>query len=247
MGRSQALKSSQVLNDLLNSKQFQENIRKSYNTLADPMANSLKSYNTVSRADNYWKDRVDLLIYEKKNWIKARMDFRKEIRDLQTEIDRLNSKNKQLMAIIDKVGSEEEVRISKLFVPAKPEKTEKTPRVLDDQSLKFAINREVSQLLTDEASINFHFDQKALHGHNSKQQNPDSTILAKNLYLDDRDMLIQKVRQRNTGLENLRGSMEGFGETPRQQDKKSIPQPNKIEIRMKNRLYDYGKQFDGHS
>ena len=83
----------------------------------------MKSYNTVSRADNYWKDRVDLLIYEKKNWIKDRMHFRKEVRDLQSEVDRLLSKNKQLMALIEKVGTEEDVRISQLFPLAKGEKT----------------------------------------------------------------------------------------------------------------------------
>lgn len=69
--------------------------------------------------------------------------------------------------------------------------------------------------------------------------------MARDIPLDDRDLLIMQVKQRNTGLENLRSSIEGISETPRNQDKKSILKPNNIEIRMKNRLFDYGKQFDG--
>lgn len=54
-------------------------------------------------------------MYEKKKWIKDRMQMRKEIRQLQIDISSLLLKNKHISNVIEKVGTEEEVRISQLF------------------------------------------------------------------------------------------------------------------------------------
>ena len=35
--------------------------------------------------ENYWKQRVDLLIYEKKNWIKERQKFHQQINQLNNQ------------------------------------------------------------------------------------------------------------------------------------------------------------------
>lgn len=66
------------------------------------MAATLKSLglSLKMKPDNYWKDRVDILMIEKKRWIEDRMALRKQLRELQIDNSSLTTKVKQYTQII---------------------------------------------------------------------------------------------------------------------------------------------------
>jgi predicted RNase H-like nuclease len=55
--------------------------------------------------DNYWKDRVDLLLYEKKNWMKEKKKFHTEISTLKYRVDMMEQRNKHLHDVINRFGN----------------------------------------------------------------------------------------------------------------------------------------------
>lgn len=57
------------------------------------------------KPDNYWKDRVDILMIEKKRWIEDRMALRKQLRELQIDNSSLINKVKQYTNIISQMSS----------------------------------------------------------------------------------------------------------------------------------------------
>ena len=54
--------------------------------------------------DNYWKDRVDLLLYEKKNWMKEKKANRSKITELTVKLDAMELRTKHLQNVINRFG-----------------------------------------------------------------------------------------------------------------------------------------------
>lgn len=54
--------------------------------------------------ENYWKERTDLLIYEKKKWIVERKEFRDRINKLESANNMLQQKNKVLQNTVLRMG-----------------------------------------------------------------------------------------------------------------------------------------------
>ena len=59
-----------------------------------------------SRIDenNYWKDRVDLLLYEKKNWIKDKRNMRNEVVSMKHKVDMMEQRLKHMQNVINRFG-----------------------------------------------------------------------------------------------------------------------------------------------
>ena len=54
--------------------------------------------------DSYWKERVDLLVYEKKKWLKERKEFHSKITELTDLNEMYEIKIKYLKETINRAG-----------------------------------------------------------------------------------------------------------------------------------------------
>lgn len=54
--------------------------------------------------NNYWKERVDLLLYEKKNWMNEKKKMRNEIHEIKYKMDMMDQRNKHLQNVINRFG-----------------------------------------------------------------------------------------------------------------------------------------------
>lgn len=64
--------------------------------LSDPMVQQ--------EENNYWKERVDLLLYEKKNWMNEKKKLRGEMHSVKFKMDMLEQRNKHLQNVINRFG-----------------------------------------------------------------------------------------------------------------------------------------------
>ena len=55
--------------------------------------------------ENYWKERVELHIDEKKQWMKQKKDLHAQISRLSDKIDMLEKRNKHLTGVINRFGA----------------------------------------------------------------------------------------------------------------------------------------------
>jgi len=62
-----------------------------------------------SDKDSYWKERVDLLVYEKKKWLKERKEFHAKITELTDLNEMYEIKIKYLKEIINRAGDFEDM------------------------------------------------------------------------------------------------------------------------------------------
>ena len=54
--------------------------------------------------ENYWKERVDLLLYEKKNWMATKKTMRENMTSLEEKVAQLEQRAKHLQGVINRVG-----------------------------------------------------------------------------------------------------------------------------------------------
>ena len=59
----------------------------------------------VNKPDNYWKERVELHIDEKKLWLKEKKELHSEISNLTNKLDMLEKRNKHLTEVINRFGN----------------------------------------------------------------------------------------------------------------------------------------------
>jgi hypothetical protein len=50
----------------------------------------------MNKTDNYWKERVELHIDEKKIWLKEKKNLHRDISELTNKLDTLEKRNKHL-------------------------------------------------------------------------------------------------------------------------------------------------------
>jgi hypothetical protein len=55
--------------------------------------------------ENYWKERVELHIDEKKQWMKQKKDLHVQISRISDKIDMLEKRNKHLTGVINRFGA----------------------------------------------------------------------------------------------------------------------------------------------
>lgn len=188
--------------------------------------------------DTYWKDRAELLIYEKKKWIQERKEMRAKMSQLQDKVEMMEIKNKHLHSMINRFGNFDQIQFEfptpKNAISSSNQNIPKVDDLSDEINQEYMFN-------------NIKIDQRKLHG---VESNNDQTIIASKLLLDDRDLLIQQTQYKNRHMSS--NEREGHDITNTEMDtsanfgpasvtgmSKSIPQTQNIEIRMKNRLQNY--------
>lgn len=74
---------------------------KNYNSNGRKMSDS----HSQIEQNNYWKERVDLLLYEKKKWMQEKKKIRGEMNDMKTRMDIMEQRNKHLQNVIHRFGN----------------------------------------------------------------------------------------------------------------------------------------------
>lgn len=109
------------------------------------------------KMDNYYKDKVDLLTQEKKDWLQLQKEIKKENRDLKSQIDEFKRKIKDLEAVIKRLGAFEDDGVD--FDENSPSPVKDLNAQKDDFSQD--INK----------SVNFTIDQRGIHKRGNIDEN----------------------------------------------------------------------------
>ena len=94
--------------------------------------------NSKIEKDSYWKERVDLLVYEKKKWLKERKEFHSKITELTDLNEMYEIKIKYLKDTINRAGDFDQMEFD---FPAE-EEPEFRKSVADPNAIREEINSE---------------------------------------------------------------------------------------------------------
>ena len=64
-----------------------------------------KQRKSINNNENYWKERVELHIDEKKQWMKQKKELHSQVIKLQDQNDQLEKRNKYLTGVINRFGA----------------------------------------------------------------------------------------------------------------------------------------------
>ena len=103
--------------------------------------------------DSYWKERVDLLVYEKKKWLKERKEFHAKITELTDLNEMYEIKIKYLKDTINRAGDFDEMEFE---IPPE-ESPEMRKSIVDPNAFREEINTE---FLVNNQSIHLNLDGK---------------------------------------------------------------------------------------
>ena len=155
------------------------------------------------KMDNYYKDKVDLLTQEKKDWLQLQKELKKENRDLKEQIDEFKKKIKDLEAVIKRLGAFEDDGVD--FDENSPEPLRQEKAQKDD------FNQDINK------SVNFTIDQRGIHKKGNLDEN--QTIIQETIHLDDRDQLIYQTQMEQAKIQQSNDD-ENIKPSPMRVDRK---------------------------